>query len=168
VRGALWFVLLVACGGSGPREPRHSDSRNAQAAGRSAEPTLNECRKRKDDSFDLTSDEVLLRRGLGDRSFGDTATTERTPIQVCGILGEVKWLTRITCADGSRPWGDDIDKAHAARQGSMPGPARCGEFFGPMIDLYEVPCPEKKYAVYIDMYECGPGEELWKGVRIPD
>jgi hypothetical protein len=36
-----------------------------------------------------------------------------------------------------------------------------------MIDLYEVPCPEKAYEVYIDMYECGPGEDLWRGVNRP-
>ena len=27
--------------------------------------------------------------------------------------------------------------------------------------------PEKAYDVYFDMYACGPGEELWRGVFVP-
>jgi hypothetical protein len=104
---------------------------------------------------------MLRRRGLGDRLFSDTVSTLEKPIEVCGLRGELQWLTRATCADGSRPWGRDMRKAHEARSGSSSGAARCGDPFGPMVDLYEVPCPEKRYEVYIDMYECGPGESFW-------
>ncbi|MBA3392497.1 MAG: hypothetical protein H0T89_07635 [Deltaproteobacteria bacterium] len=128
---------------------------------------ITNCKKRPDGSYDLSSEDVLLRRGLGDRVFGDTISTVDSPIQVCGLMGEVKYLTRLTCADGSRPWPKDLDKAHAARQAAETGTSRCGELFGKPVDRYKVPCPEKTYEVFIDMYECGPGEELWDGVRKP-
>lgn len=118
------------------------------------------CKRREDGSFDLSSEDVLKRRGLGDRLFSDTVSTEEKPIEVCGLKGEIEWLTGVTCADGSRPWGRDMHKAHAGRHGSTAGAARCGDPFGPMVDIYEVPCPEKRYAVYMDMYECGPGESF--------
>ena len=117
------------------------------------------CHQRSDGSFELNSEDVLRRRGLGDRVFSDTASSVDKPIEVCGIYGELQWLTRLTCADGSRPFGKDLAKAHASRKGSRPGKPRCGAP-GPFLDIYEVPCPEKRYAVYMDMYECGPGEDL--------
>jgi hypothetical protein len=117
------------------------------------------CEQRDDGSFALNAEDVLRKRGLGDRWFSETVSSVAAPIEVCGTYGELSWLLRATCADGSKPWGQDALKAHAARRGSRAGMPRCGGP-GPMIDLYEVPCPEKRYAVYMDMYECGPGEDL--------
>jgi hypothetical protein len=87
MRAEPWLVLCVACGGAASPEPQRPTPTTTQVTATRVEPILNECRKRSDGSFDLTSDEVLLRRGLGDRSFADTATTAVAPIQVCGILG---------------------------------------------------------------------------------
>lgn len=118
------------------------------------------CRRRPDGSFDLTAEDMLARRGLGDRVFGETPSTVQSPIQVCGLRGQLEWLTRLTCADGSRPWGKDFQKAHNARTGSTMGYPRCPGDIGNMVDHYKAPCPEKQYDVYIDLYECGPGERL--------
>jgi hypothetical protein len=117
------------------------------------------CKTRDDGAFVLTQEGALQRRGMSDRSFTDTQSTLDTPIQVCGVGGELAWLTRMTCADGSRPWGKDVDKAHAARLGSKASAGRCPET-ALMIDHYVAPCPEKSYDVYMDMYECGPDEPM--------
>ena len=121
-----------------------------------------DCPRRKDGSFDLSGEQMLQRRGLGDRTFTDTPSTATTPIQVCGLEGELRYLTRLVCADGSKPWGNDMQKAHKARNGSTmaKSPWCAKDEVGMPVDIYEVPCPEKKYEVFIDMYSCGPGEQL--------
>jgi hypothetical protein len=82
---------------------------------------------------------------------------------VCGLEGELHDLTRLTCADGSRPWGKDMKKAHQARSGATTGKGLCpGEVMGMPVDMYSVPCPEKTYEVFVNMYMCGPGAELWR------
>jgi hypothetical protein len=173
-RVALLSVLL-ACGGSQNKPssvgdaPENRPPTSAQpATASSTEPAktsndLSDACKRPDmfGPFELDGEQALRRRGLGDRLFSDTASTVEAPIEVCGTYGELSWLLRMTCADGSKPWGKDAGKAHAARRGSRGGKPRCGNP-GPMIDLYDVPCPEQHYAVYMDMYECGPGEDIMR------
>lgn len=135
-------------------------SMQSQAGGRTAQGDAPAgCRRRDDGSYELTSEDALRRRGLGDRLFGDTASSTDEPIHVCGLLGETQWLTRLTCADGSRPWGRDLEKAHAARRGSLMGKTRC-DGIPAVIDHYVAPCPEKQYDVYMDMYQCGPNEQF--------
>ena len=124
------------------------------------------CKRRPDGSYDLSGEEALERRGLGDRLFSDTPSAKEAPIEVCGIAAEHEWLMRVTCADGSRPFGRDPDKVRAARSGSIAGHARC-DGLALMLDRYEVPCPEKRYDVYMDMYQCGPGESLSRGMKLP-
>lgn len=120
---------------------------------------LTQCVVRDDGAYDVSADEAKLRRGTDDKLFSDTQSTETTPIEVCAVRGELAYLMRLTCADGSRPWGDDAKKAYVARKGSVNAPGRCSAQ-NAAIDLYDVPCPEKHYAVYIDMYECGPDERF--------
>jgi hypothetical protein len=140
-------------------------SRAANADGRQQAAAAG-CPMRDDNARDLTAEQAAARRGLNDKLFTDTASTVDEPIEVCGLMGEVEWLTRMTCADGSRPWGTDFDRAHDARRGSTmrnaPGP--CGMM---PVDVYAVPCPEKSYEVYMDLYMCGPGEDLSRGMRRP-
>ncbi|HEY5927274.1 MAG TPA: hypothetical protein VIV11_36555 [Kofleriaceae bacterium] len=179
MRAAL-LMLVVACGGSksatrqpqsgsndwqeeefretsAPTSPAAATTPGSKAAGEA----LATCKRRDDGAFDLSAEDMLLRRGLGARTFGEVATTADTPIEVCGTKGELEWLLRATCADGSRPWGHDRRKAHAARHGSRPTKGRCADGTPVMIDLYEVPCPEQRYSIYMNLYECGPGESLW-------
>ena len=120
---------------------------------------LTKCEVRADGAYDVSADELKLRRGTTDKLFGDTQSTETTPIEVCAVRGEIAYLLRLTCADGSRPWGSDAHKAYAARKGSVNAAGRCSAQ-NAAIDLYDVPCPERHYAVYIDMYECGPDERF--------
>lgn len=117
------------------------------------------CAMRDDNARDLTAERAAARRGAKDTHFADTASSAAEPIEVCGVKGELGWLTRMQCADGSRPFGDDVDRAHDARKGSMMGTGTgpCG---AAPLDHYTVQCPEKSYEVYMDMYMCGPGEQL--------
>jgi hypothetical protein len=171
------LVIAASCGGSQKPAPQaaadapDAASRFETASGAAAvssptsateSPVAQACKRRNDDpfdAFDLSGEQMLARRGLGDRTFADTASSLDAPIEVCGLMSSLDYLTRMTCADGSRPWGADKRKAHSSRSGSRQGKPRCGDI-GPMIDRYEVPCPEARYAVFIDMYECGPGEKL--------
>lgn len=103
----------------------------------------------------LNADMAAKRHGLGADKFSAVASTRERPVEVCGLQGELTWLTRVQCDDGSNPF-PDLDKAHESRAGSVGSGGQCGH----IIDLYEVPCPEKTYDVYMDMYMCGPGEGL--------
>jgi hypothetical protein len=173
---AVVAAFGFGCGGAQQRKTGQADAPDDRppATSQTAGPgtakaadtgDLSDACKRSDvfGPFELTGEQALRRRGLGDRLFSDTASSADAPIEVCGPYGELTWLLRMTCADGSKPWGKDERKAHAARSGSQPGKGRCGSS-GPMIDLYEAPCPEKRYAIYMDMYECGPGEDMMRGI----
>jgi hypothetical protein len=118
------------------------------------------CQRRPDGAFALTQADAANRRGLRDRTFTETTSSLQGPIEVCGVRGELEWLTRVSCQNGSHPFGNDLDKAHAARAGTKPAQAsRCPSEPSP-IDRYVVRCPEGEYQVYMDMYECGPGEKF--------
>jgi hypothetical protein len=75
------------------------------------------------------------------------------PVEVCGVGGELAWLLSLECPDGSKPYPSS-QVAHASRIGSVGAGGRCGT----IIDLYAVPCPDATYEVYMDMYQCMPGE----------
>jgi hypothetical protein len=89
------------------------------------------------------------RKGATTRRFSEAASTKDDPIAVCGIRNEMTWLLAGTCDDGTNPY-QSFDHAHASRVGNV-GP---GGLCGSIIDLYEVPCPEGTYAIYIDAYVC--------------
>ena len=94
------------------------------------------------------------RYGASATRYSEAPTSKERPLEVCGIGASGEALTHLACDDGSRPFGDDIRAAAAARSGSVGSGGRCGS----IIDLYTVPCPEGRYAVYVDAYFCGPGE----------
>ena len=77
------------------------------------------------------------------------------PVEVCGILGQITWLMSAVCPDGKNPYPDG-KAAHMSRAGNVGSGGRCGT----IIDLYVVPCPDKQYEVYMDMYQCMPGESF--------
>lgn len=89
------------------------------------------------------------RKGAGVERYRKAATTKDDPIAVCGIPAEMTWLLGAVCDDGSRPF-EDAAHAHAARVANVGPGGACGS----IIDLYEVPCPEGTYAIYIDAYVC--------------
>ncbi len=104
----------------------------------------------------LTADEADARTGLRAARFSDVPATKDEPVEVCSVRGQTGWLTRVTCDDGTNPFGGDANRAYDARVGSVGGGGRCGH----VIDLYEVPCPEATYQVHMDFYMCGPGESF--------
>ena len=93
------------------------------------------------------------RYGLGATTFPTSPSTLEKPIEVCGLIGEVMWLTQVRCDDGSSPFSS-LDQAHSARTGSEVSGGRCKS----AIDRYQVTCPESTYEVFMDFYMCGPGE----------
>jgi len=100
--------------------------------------------------------EVGNRWGHGITNAAQVQSSRAVPIEVCGVQGELQWLVSLTCADGSSPFASTRD-AHGSRQGSIGAGGRCDS----IIDLYSVPCPERTYEVYLDMYQCGPGESFF-------
>ena len=89
------------------------------------------------------------RKGAKSVRFSDTPSTKESPIEVCEIPSEMEWLLRVTCDNGSHPFRS-YDHAHSARVGNVGPGGKCDA----IIDLYEVPCEEKTYRVYIDAYSC--------------
>lgn len=81
--------------------------------------------------------------------FAQVQSTKEQPAEECGIAAGVELLLALTCEDGSRPFAS-FNQAHASRRGNVGAGGRCGS----IIDLYEVPCPEGTYEIFIDSYIC--------------
>lgn len=100
----------------------------------------------------MPADEFAKRKAAMVTRYSQATSTKEEPIEVCGIWdqgGQVDWLLSLTCDDGSHPF-NGIHQAHASRAGNVGAGGRCGS----IIDLYEVPCPEGTYSIYIDAYVC--------------
>jgi hypothetical protein len=157
-RGFLVALLLSA--GCGASSPKFGQMR-AAGAPVSGDPAALNCGDRKDDKGILVSDErARARRGYDDQRFSDRATTADRPIEVCGYAQQLSWLTAMHCDDGSRPWGDDVHAAHAARRGSLHPEDLDTSCLMP-IDAYQVTCPEKTYTVFINLYVCPSNEGVF-------
>ena len=89
------------------------------------------------------------RRGATAKHFGDVHTTEKEPVELCGIESEVEWMTRITCANGSNPIGTQ-ERANEVRDSWMARGGKCNS----ILDRYSVACPEATYVIHIDRYVC--------------
>jgi hypothetical protein len=89
------------------------------------------------------------RRGINVTKFADITTSDKEPIEVCGIDGEVEWMLRAKCKGGSSPYasGDDVN---ASRDSYMSRGGRCNS----ILDRYTVKCPEATYTIHIDRYFC--------------
>jgi hypothetical protein len=92
--------------------------------------------------------ELSKRFGDADRKFGDSPSTAKQPIEVCGGPQQIDYLMRVTCADGSHPFADRAAAAAARTHGAIGG--RCGR----VIDHVVATCPERRYDVFIDAYRC--------------
>lgn len=89
------------------------------------------------------------RNGVNITRFADTHTSEQAPIEVCGIDGEVAWMTRATCNGGSHPFAT-AESANERRDGWVKTGGRCNS----ILDRYTVACPEATYTVHVDRYVC--------------
>jgi hypothetical protein len=100
----------------------------------------------------VSSDAYARRTGAGALRFSDAPTTKELPLEECGLQQSLRRLVELTCNDGSNPF-PGLRQAHVSRAGNVGPGGRCGS----IVDLYRVPCPEKVYDVYVDMYVCRPG-----------
>jgi hypothetical protein len=89
------------------------------------------------------------RRGATAKRFSDVKTTAAEPIEVCGIEGELEWMTRVVCNNGSNPYGSQ-EVAHDSRDAWVERGGRCNS----ILDRYSVRCPEATYQVHVDRYIC--------------
>jgi len=58
------------------------------------------------------------RYGASAKYLGDAPTSQQHAVEVCGTGGQIEWLTRVTCANGSSPFPSGA-AAHQARSGSV-------------------------------------------------
>ncbi len=154
MRTVVWVIALVGCGGSTP-PPAPPPSNVAPPAPSTPPPATglakSVCQQRGDTfgPVTLTAEQAALRRGASAMKFADITTTKALPIEVCNPGGQMAWLRKVTCADGSL--------ASSTNRSGNVGP---GGLCDSIIDLYVAVCPEKPYEVYMDMYMCGPGESF--------
>lgn len=94
------------------------------------------------------------RRGASASRFSEIVSQKAEAIEACGVRGSLQELLRLRCDDGSNPF-KSAEQAHSSRSGNVGPGGRCGS----IVDLYRVPCPEKTYDVYIDMYICAGATE---------
>ena len=158
--------VLVACGGAKPTpaapstpssssSPPPSDSSASSSSGTAGGDPM--CANHPDElgPWLLSAAQVPQRIGTGVTALASIQTSKSHTIEVCGVPAENAWLAASTCADGSHPYKSP-DAVERTRNGNVGPGGRCGG----IIDLYEVPCPERTYEVYIDMNLCGPGESF--------
>src|SRR5262245_59647768 len=167
----LVLVAITACGGTSPAPASSPAPANEAPTGPDAPPPpstepssdkpswtdTSVCSQRSDQfgPITLTAEQATGRYTHGSLRFDQVITSKERAVEVCGPAGELDWLFATSCADGSHPFADRAS-AHSARRGSVGGGGRCGS----IIDDYAVPCPEKTYDIFMDMYMCGPGESL--------
>ena len=89
------------------------------------------------------------RLGASTSRFSEIETTRDTAVEVCDVWGQVEWLTRVRCDDGTNPFSSG-EEAHGSRAGNIGAGGVCGH----IIDVYQVPCPERTYEIAMDMYVC--------------
>ncbi len=97
----------------------------------------------------VTADQYAHRYAATATRFSEVSSTREQPAEVCGIGAGVELLMTLKCDDGSSPFADFMT-AHSSRVGNVGSAGRCGS----IVDLYQAPCPEKTYEVYIDSYIC--------------
>jgi hypothetical protein len=89
------------------------------------------------------------RKGANVTRYSRHDSSKESPIETCGVRGQLQWLLEAVCDDGSHPFRN-LEHAHAARVRSVGSGGRCDA----IIDLYNVSCPEGTYDIYIDAYVC--------------
>jgi hypothetical protein len=158
--GSVVGLLLSASAlaGCATSSPNFGHRRAAGTPSSSIEPAALDCKKQQPDGgIEVSNARALARRGYDDQRFSDRVSTADKPIEVCGYAQQLSWLTAMHCNDGSRPWGDDVEAAHAARRGSLQPDDIDSSCLHP-IDAYEVKCPEQTYIVYNNLYVCPANE----------
>ena len=89
------------------------------------------------------------RRGATAKRFSELTTSPEEPVEVCGIEGEVDWMTTMTCNDGSNPY-ESKEVVNDRRDSFLDRGGRCNS----IVNRFTVPCPEASYKIYFDRYVC--------------
>ena len=131
------LAALMACGGLTPARPGPVDCNRADEFGPAR----------------VSAQDYAARHGAATRKLSELESSVSQPVEVCGVAGQLDFLMAAQCADGSSPFTQRTE-AHSSRSGNVGAGGRCDG----IIDLYEVPCPEATYPVYIDMYFCRAGQ----------
>lgn len=143
----MLLTLLLACA---PKNPAFFTALSEAAADRGFTAVVTTCpRSGSYAPVRLAPEQWAARIGAGISRFSALATTKAMPVEVCGVQDQLAWLTQVRCDDGTNPFGS-LGEAHASRAGNVGGGGRCGS----IIDLYVIPCPERNYEVYMDLYVC--------------
>lgn len=93
--------------------------------------------------------EFARRNGANVTRFADAKSSEQQPIEVCGIDGEVAWMTRAACNGGKHPF-ESAMQANERRDSYASTGGRCNS----ILDRYTVECPEATYTIFVDRYIC--------------
>jgi hypothetical protein len=111
---------------------------------------------------DMDEGPVIWAEGTGgDRwmiqqtAVAEVKSSRARPVEVCGFGGQMAWLIKLTCPDGSSPYAD-ADEAAKARTGSAGLGGRCET----PLDRYVIVCPDGEYEIFMDLYHCLPGESF--------
>jgi hypothetical protein len=156
MRKLPWIALaFAACGGkstgTGTTAPTNTTTSTTTTT------SANVCANRPDEMGPVMLDatQAAGRYGINATHFSDVKSSQQQPVEVCGVGGEMSWLTAMKCADGSSAYkpGENPDDT---RTGDTGAGGRCGS----IIDLYPAKCPEATYQVYMDMYMCTDGESF--------
>jgi hypothetical protein len=99
--------------------------------------------------IEVDAETWAVRSGANTQRFSEVQTSVAEPVEVCGIDSEVKWMTEVTCDDGSNPYGS-IAEANDRRDGWFENGGRCNS----VLDRYTVACPEATYTIHVDRYIC--------------
>jgi len=94
------------------------------------------------------------RWGHGWTDIARVRTSKARPIEVCTVRGQLRWLMSLRCPDGTPPYTNPR-VAYSSRAGNVGPGGRCGR----VIDRYRVPCSDRVYEVYLDLYHCTPEGE---------
>lgn len=97
----------------------------------------------------VDADAWAARHGAAIKRFADAKAPVDAPIEVCGVEGEVEWMTSTVCNDGSNPYGTQA-AANESRDSWVARGGRCNS----ILDRYSVRCPEATYQVHVDRYVC--------------
>ncbi|MFT3697425.1 MAG: hypothetical protein QM831_30055 [Kofleriaceae bacterium] len=163
-----WAVfVLVACGGDAkqPASPEQGGTAMMFGDWKGTDSPLRKqvCAAKAQSPFAITVTQAAERYGAGVQGLHTIATSERRPIEVCGAMNELRWLTAARCDDGKNPWGGNMGRAHGFRRRAISYLSK-EDACTPVIDVYEADCPEGVYAVFMDMDFCAPGENWGEGL----
>ena len=142
MRVAVLFLALSGCG-----RCDGSDSRTSSSPPVTSKTTRSPC-NRPDPFGPVLMPTADIRKPPADTNLPAVNSSKESPIELCGIEAELAWLVALRCQNGSAPLRTMRD-ASAARSHSMRA-GRCDS----MVDLFDVNCPERTQAVYVDAYVC--------------